>query len=405
MKPQRSTGEISTSIPSGQNLGKGSVFIPLLLMVLWLAGCKPADSDQVPVTELPDPAIYALTIAELPDVRLSWHQTYNQTLTDPGYKWAYLAYQAYQSGSLGGALESGFAVNNDVYLYEVNISHQDLPQPPQAIGSLQNISWKTVSQTHRIGDKSALWKTEIGEMLTPAWRLEFYQQHAYVCISLFGFPDQIAQSIIYDLGDQLASRLPRSVSVLRSDAATRVATEPESISTVIPEANSTPNVVPDTTPTPLSTGQDYLIPVMYTAPTGETGMVSYFDETGNQLSDGIFGNDDILADTGLGIAYEWVGWIEATDPITLTFNFAGQSDISAVEIGFYHRDGMGIFIPSRVSINAQSFELSKDEVANNTRGDLTFAGAFSGPAVQIALQHRGRGWILVDEIRFIPGKR
>lgn len=381
------------------------MFFPLLVMVLWLAGCKPAASDQVPVTELPDPAIYALTIAELPDVGLSWHRTYNQTLADPGYKWAYLAYQAYQSGSLGGALESGFAVNNDVYLYEVNISHQDLPQPPQAIGSLQNISWKTVSQTHRIGDKSALWKTEIGEMLTSAWRLEFYQQHAYVCISLFGFPDQIAQSIIYELGDLVASRLPRSVSVLRSDIATRVATEPESISTVTPKVNSTPNVVSDTTLTPMSDGQDYLIPILYTAPAGETGMVSYFDDTGNQLSDGIFGNDDILADAGFGLAYEWVGWTEATDPITLTFNFTGQVDISAVEIGFYHRDGMGIFIPSRVSINSQSFDLSEDDVANNTRGDLTFPGPFSGPAVQIALQHRGRGWILVDEIRFIPGKR
>ena len=51
---------------------------------------------------------------------------------------------------------------------------------------------KVLAQSHRLGDKSAVWKTTIGELLTPVWWLEFYQGHAYVRISLFGFPDQIA---------------------------------------------------------------------------------------------------------------------------------------------------------------------------------------------------------------------
>jgi len=34
---------------------------------------------------------------------------------------------------------------------------------------------------------------------------------------------------------------------------------------------------------------------------------------------------------------------------------------------------------------------------------LTFTGPFNGPLVNIILHHRGRGWILVDEVSFIPG--
>lgn len=376
----------------------------LVMICLWLVACGPAGSDQVPVTELPDPAIYALSPSELPEVGLPWQQTYNLTTTEQGYKWSYLAYQAYQPGSLGVDLESGFAVNNDVYLYEVNISREDLPQPPQSIGSLQDISWRSVSQTHRLGDKSALWKTTLGEMLTPAWRLEFYKGHAYVCVSLFGFPDQIAPAIIYGLGDILAGRLPDSVNTLRSDVATRIATQPVLNATATGQVTSTPG----STPTPLASleqdAESYLAPLSYTAPAGETGMVSYRDDTGKQLNDGITGTGDILADLGSGTAYEWVGWTEATDPITLTFTFTGEVSISAVEIGINHRDGLGVFVPDSVTINGQSYPLGADAVANNQRKDLIIDGPFNGPQVEIALHHRGRGWILIDEVRFVPGR-
>jgi hypothetical protein len=75
-----------------------------------------------------------------------------------------------------------------------------------------------------------------------------------------------------------------------------------------------------------------------------------------------------------------------------------------VEIGLNHREGLGIFVPSRVTINGQSFELAADAVPNNQRKDLNFMGPFNGPKVTIVLNHRGRGWILVDEVRFVSGK-
>jgi hypothetical protein len=366
-----------------------------------LADCGSSASDQVPSAELPDPSIYALRLSELPDVRVSWQQSYNQSSQEQGYKWSYQAYQAYQPGSTGSELDNAFGVNNDVILYEVDMSREDLPQPPTTLGNIQGVTWKPGTPLHRVGDKSAVWKTTIGELLTPVWWLEFYQGHAYVRISLLGFPDQITPAIIYGLADIVAARLPSSVESLRSDAATVVATQ----ALTVPIVTQPAPALTTTTPT-LSTDilPEYLTVLSYNAPPGEIGMVSFFDDTGSQLSDGRKGSDDILSDLGRGGAYEWVGWTDLTEPVTLTFTLPAEAKVSAVEIGVNHRDGLGIFVPSAVTINGVRFEPDAEAVPNNERYDLTFSGSFDGPVVTIVLNHRGRGWILVDEVRFIAEK-
>jgi hypothetical protein len=371
--------------------------LPVLILLL-LTACG-SRSVQVPTAQLPDPAIYAVRPSELPEVGVGWQQTYNQTSLEQGYKWSYQAYQAYQAGAGGGELDNAFAVNNDVILYEVDMSREDLPLPPQTLGNIQNVSWKAGTPLHRVGDKSAVWKTNLGDLLTPVWWLEFYQGHAYVRISLLGFPDQIAPAIIYGLADIVAARLPTSVEQLRSDAATVVPTQLPAVPSVTPET-----IPAQATVTPmLSLGNPAVyIPVLsYTAPPGETGMVTYLDDTGSQLSDGVIGADDILADLGKGTAYEWVGWTDLTEPVTLTFTLPPEAKMSAVEIGLNHRDGLGIFVPGVVTINGASFAPDAEAVPNNARGDLTFSGPFDGPVVTIVLNHRGRGWIMVDEVRFI----
>jgi hypothetical protein len=375
----------------------------LIVLAGMLVSCGSSASDLVPVSDLPEPAIYALRPSELPEVGLGWQQAYNQTSTEQGYKWAYLAYQAYQPGSLGIELESGFAVNNDIVLYEADMRREALPPPPSTLGEIQVDTWKSVTQPHRVGDKSAAWKTSLGEMLTPVWWLEFYQGHAYVRISLLGFPDQIAPSILYGLADIVAERLPGNVAKLRSDAATQIATPLPIEPTGKPEMSSPPTPQASATSIPESDNQTRVPVLSYSAPAGETGMVSFYDDSLSQLTDGIYGADDILTDQGQGTAYEWVGWTELTDPVTLTFTLQADVSLSSIEIGFNHREGLGIFVPDLVTINGVDFALPADAVPNNQRLDLSFSGPFQGPVVNIVLHHRGRGWILVDEVRFIPG--
>jgi hypothetical protein len=399
---------------------------PLLGLLLLLAACGPSGSDFAPLAELPNPAIYAIAPDELPEVGANWLQSYNQVTEGDGYMWSYLAYEASQPAGLGGDLGYAFAVNNDVYLYETDVRRQDLPQPPQALGSIHGVSWQSSTQLHRLGDKSAVWKTIIGDLPTPVWWLEFYKGHAYVRISLFGFPDQVAPGLIYELGDAVATRLPESVEELRADAPTPAVVPAQRVPepTTPPTTSATQSAsigVPDQgllsqTPAVAVTdvvGSRLIMPIAYTAPLGETGLVTFFDDTGTQLTDGQTGTDDILADLGHGSAYEWVGWTEANDPVTLTFFFEGTVTISEVQIGLSHRDGFGVFVPSELTINAvvpaisyesAGFNLAADDVPNNQRADLTFSGPFTASQVQIILHHRGRGWILVDEIRFLQGR-
>ncbi len=373
--------------------------LPFLILLL-VSACG-SGTVQVPTAQLPDPAIYAVRPSELPEVGVGWQQTYNQTSVEQGYKWSYQAYQAYQTGGGGGELDNAFAVNNDVILYEVDMSREDLPQPPQTLGDIQGVAWKAGTPLHRVGDKSAVWKTTLGDLLTPVWWLEFYQGHAYVRLSLLGFPDQIAPAIIYGLADIVAARLPTSLEELRSDAGTVVPTPLPAVPSVTPETLPAQATIMPT----LSQGSPAVyVPVLsYLAPPGETSMVAYPDETGTQLADGVIGTDDILSDLGKGTAYEWVGWTDLTEPVTLTFTLPSGAKLSAVEIGLNHRDGLGIFVPGGVTVNGTRFTPDAQAVANNQRADLTFSGPFDGPVVTIVLNHRGSGWTMVDEVRFISG--
>jgi hypothetical protein len=373
----------------------------LLLILMLLAACGSSASDQVPSAELPNPSIYALRLSEMPEVGVSWQQSYSQSSQEQGYKWSYQAYQAYQPGTTGSELDTAFGVNNDVILYEADMSREDLPQPPSTLGNIQGVVWKPGTPLHRVGNKSAVWKTTLGEFLTPVWWLEFYQGHAYVRISSLGFPDQIAPAIIYGLADIVAARLPRSVETLRSDAATVVPMQVPPLPTDTQLAPALTTITPTLT---AAIPPEYIPVLSYTAPPGETGMASFIDNTGSQVSDGRKGSNDILSDLGRGVAYEWVGWTDLTEPVTLTFTLPAGAKVSAVEIGLNHRDGLGIFVPSAVTINGVRFEPDAEAVPNNQRADLSFSGPFEGPVLIIVLNHRGRGWILVDEVSFIAEK-
>jgi hypothetical protein len=216
----------------------------LLLAVLLLSSCSGPSAEQIPTSQLPSPALYALTVTDLPEVGVPWQQSYSQTSSDKGYKWTYQAYQAIQPAEAENQLDSVYAINNDVILYEVDMSREDLPAPPESLGSIQGVEWKPATQLHQVGDKSAVWKTTLGDLLTPVWWLEFYQDHAYVRLSMFGFPDQIAPTLIYDLADIVAARLPANLEELKQDASGGPVSPPAGSvtpsSVALPTASATP---------------------------------------------------------------------------------------------------------------------------------------------------------------------
>ena len=146
-----------------------------------------------------------------------------------------------------------------------------------------------------------------------------------------------------------------------------------------------------------------IVPSMYTATLGEgiaaSGDFDYFDESLNQLTDGIIGDNDWTKDLGNGNAHEWVGWL-TIDP-TIDFTFSSLVSISQISIGFSHSEAAGIYLPKSVEINGKLFKLKGTEIANGKRGFINFDIQYSGTNVNIGLaDNDSNRWIFVDEIKF-----
>ncbi len=147
-----------------------------------------------------------------------------------------------------------------------------------------------------------------------------------------------------------------------------------------------------------------LVPASYTATPGEGiaqgGTFNYFDDTGGQLTDGIYGANDWSADLGNGNAYEWVGWTVANPSIT--FQFSGPVTISQVGIDFNrNEEAPQIFLPNSVNVGGNGFTVAPNAIPDDSRGTLFFNGSWTGTTLTINLADANTArWIFVDEITF-----
>jgi hypothetical protein len=150
--------------------------------------------------------------------------------------------------------------------------------------------------------------------------------------------------------------------------------------------------------------QEVVTPISYVSTPGQgrpLGLYDYLDDTGSQLTDGVIGTDNVVADLGHGPAYEWVAWKTVEPTITFTFSDAVLL-ITSVQLGFARSDGVNrIHLPSTVTVGGTVFAPSGVEIANNTRGFLTFSGSWSGTNIAIQLSDNDpTWWVFLDEVRF-----
>jgi hypothetical protein len=131
------------------------------------------------------------------------------------------------------------------------------------------------------------------------------------------------------------------------------------------------------------------------------GYFNYFDDTGSQLTDGVYGVNNWQTDLGNGPAYEWVGW-RVADPV-ITFTFSNPVTIDQVGIDF-NRDNQPlsqIFLPSTVTINGVNFAVSPNAIPDMTRGTVLFSGSWTGTNLTVTLTDSdATRWIFVDEVTF-----
>lgn len=151
-------------------------------------------------------------------------------------------------------------------------------------------------------------------------------------------------------------------------------------------------------------GATPLVPASYNATPGEGlaqgGTFNYSDETGGQLTDGIYGVNDWSANLGNGNAYEWVGWTVANPSITI--QFSGPVTVNQVEIDFdRNEEAPQIFLPGTASIGGTGFAVAPNAIPDDSRGTLYFNGSWTGTTLTINLADANpQHWIFIDEITF-----
>ena len=152
-----------------------------------------------------------------------------------------------------------------------------------------------------------------------------------------------------------------------------------------------------------SAGAASLSPTNYTATPGDGiaqgGYYNYFDDTGSQLTDGIYGVNDFSANLGNGPAYEWVGW-RGVNPV-ITFQFSSPVTINQVGIDLNRNESDLIFLPSTVTIDGTDFAVDTNAIPDDTRGTLYFNGSWTGTDLTLDLMDCStNNWIFVDEVTF-----
>jgi hypothetical protein len=146
-----------------------------------------------------------------------------------------------------------------------------------------------------------------------------------------------------------------------------------------------------------------VVPTGYVATPGEGvnqgGIYNYYDDTGNQLTDGIYGANDWSANLGNGPAYEWVGWLVA-DPV-IAFQFSTPVTINQVGIDFNLNQSASILLPTTVTIGGTEFTVDPNAIPNDTRGTLYFNGNWTASSLTVDLMDCNTSdWIFIDEITF-----
>ena len=166
-------------------------------------------------------------------------------------------------------------------------------------------------------------------------------------------------------------------------------------------------------------GAAEVVPVSYSfdQATG-CGSYCYHDESGGQLTDGVYGVEGWAVNLGNGNAQEWVGWVY-TPIVNIDFHFATAVDISEVRIGTTQDSVGDVVLPSVAvfkSTDGLAWSLvSQLSVAESSTNDRSYLGlgphttlTLSGLGItnvsymRVALSESADGpWTFADEVDFI----
>ena len=186
--------------------------LPLLalLIILLLSACS-SKTGPIPFADLPDPAAYNLTSADMPQVDEPWVLIAEQSDEDAAAGWVdhYLTYRTERQPSAENGMEYFVhLVSSNVRLYTQSLQPV-LTDPPNAIDSYP-VTWQAVETAPTFGDSSAVWRTTYLDQGVEviAYFVEFIHGHASVGVRVLSGSGELSEETIYDLIETLVDRVP-----------------------------------------------------------------------------------------------------------------------------------------------------------------------------------------------------
>jgi hypothetical protein len=137
-------------------------------------------------------------------------------------------------------------------------------------------------------------------------------------------------------------------------------------------------------------------PIVPTSYTQVNDPWAYWDDTGTQLTDGLY--NDIIPTLNLGVptAYNWVGWSNNTPNIT--FNFGQEVTITSLSLSTVRWEPAAVYLPTQVMINSDTFAVT-GTFAQMDKALLTFNGSWTGSTLHLGMVAGGQ-WTFLDEVTF-----
>ncbi len=124
----------------------------------------------------------------------------------------------------------------------------------------------------------------------------------------------------------------------------------------------------------------------------------YIDDTGSQLTDGVYAP----VEPGVSLTtYEWLGW-DGSNP-SITFNFGSEVSIDQVSLSMAHWTNAAVYLPESIVIGGTAFTVNPADYPNLNHALLTFDIAWTGSSLTIDLDSSHNRWIFIDEVTFNEG--
>jgi hypothetical protein len=138
-----------------------------------------------------------------------------------------------------------------------------------------------------------------------------------------------------------------------------------------------------------------LAPTSYTYLNGY-GPYGYLDETGDQLTNGVY--NGLIPGINLATpdAYEWVAFGGTGE---VSFHFASNVTVQNITISMAQWTPAAVYLPPSITVNSTVFNINAGAFSNMDHAIISLNGSWTGTDLTLYFTYGGQ-WTFLDEVTF-----